>query len=110
MSCFDKRIGVAGERRMKERRPIFIVGSAVSVQGSKSVIVEDLSVEGARVRGRDLPAVGKQVLIWMEGLDVLGSVAWSKFDQGGIVFDRTLDVSELTCLEEQAVGTVFSFS
>ena len=110
MSCFDCKIGVAGERRTKQRRPIFVVGSAVSVQGSKSVVVEDLSLDGARVRGRDLPARGKQVLIWMEGLDVLGSVAWSKFNESGIVFDRTLDACELTCLEEQAVGTVFSFS
>lgn len=110
MSCLSKPIGVAGDRRMKERRPIFIVGSAVSVQGSKSIVVEDLSLEGARVRGRDLPAVGKQVLIWMEGLDVLGCVAWSKFDEGGIAFDRALDPCELTCLEEQAVGSISSFS
>lgn len=110
MSCIDKRIGVAGDRRVKERRPIFMVGSAVSVQGSKSIVVEDLSLNGARVRGRDLPPVGKQVLIWMEGLDVLGSVAWSKFNEGGIVFDRPLDACDLTCLEEQAVNTVFGYS
>ena len=105
-----KQNGLSCDRRTKERRRIFVVGSAVSVQGSKSIVVEDLSLDGARVRGRDLPAAGKQVLIWMEGLDVLGSVAWSKFDESGIVFDRTLDASELTCLEERAVGTVFSFS
>lgn len=106
MSCFGKRIGVAGDRRTKQRRPIFIVGSAVSVQGSKSVVVEDLSVDGARLRGRNLPKPGKQILVWMEGLDVLGSVAWSKFDTGGIVFETRLDAADLTCVEEQAVGTI----
>ena len=110
MSCFGKRIGVAGDRRTKQRRPLFIVGSAVSVQGSKSVVVEDLSVDGAKLRGRNLPKAGKQVLVWMEGLDVLGCVAWSKFDTGGIVFDAKLDAGDLTCIEEQSVGTVFGFS
>ena len=108
MSSIDKPIGIAGDRRLNERRPIFMVGSAVSFQGSKSIIVEDLSPDGARVRGRDLPAVGKQVLIWMEGLDVLGCVAWSKFDEGGIVFDRSLEACEVACLEEQAVAFGFS--
>ena len=110
MSCFGKRLGIAGDRRTKKRQPIFIVGSAVSVQGSKSVVVEDLSVDGAKLRGRNLPRPGKQVLVWMEGFDVLGCVAWSKFDTGGIVFDTRLDARDLTCIEEQAVGTVFSFS
>ena len=107
MSCFGKRIGIAGDRRTKQRRPIFMVGSAVSVHGSKSVVVEDLSVDGAKLRGRNLPKVGKQVLVWMEGLDVLGSVAWSKFDTGGIVFDTKLDAGDLTSIEEQAVATIF---
>ena len=110
MSCLGKQIGTLCDRRTKQRRPIFVIGSAVSVQGSKSVVVEDVSVDGAKLRGRNLPKVGKQVLIWMEGLDVLGSVAWSKFGEGGVVFDTRLDARDLTCLEEQAVGTVFSFS
>lgn len=109
MSCPGKWVDVPGDRRSNARRPVFVAGSAVSVQGSKSVIVEDLSVAGAKVRGRDLPAVGKQVLIWMEGLDVLGCVAWSKFGEGGIVFDSALDAGTLITLEEQAVGTKFSF-
>lgn len=109
MSGVEKRTAIRVDRRNKSRRQIFVAGSAVSVQGSKSVIVEDLSAEGAKLRGRDLPAVGKQVLIWMEGLDVLGSVAWSRFDERGVMFDSPLDPRALTCIEEQAVGTRFSF-
>lgn len=101
MSSIKKEVEAPGDRRNNERRPIFIAGSAVSLHGSKSVIVEDLSAAGAKLRGRDLPPVGKQVLVWMEGLDVLGLVAWSRFGEGGIMFDRALDAGELRSVEEQ---------
>lgn len=110
MPCIDNRVGVSGERRQVARRPMFIAGSAVTIHGSKSVIVENLCSMGAKLRGRELPNAGKQILVWMEGLDVLGSVAWSKFDESGIVFDHPLESNAIAALEEQAVGTVFSFS
>ena len=109
MSRFEKMFRLPPDRRAAARRPIFVAGSAVTIHGSKSVVVEDVSTTGAKVRGRDLPAPGKQVLIWMEGLDVLGSVAWSRSGECGIRFDASLDAAALTCLEEQAVGTVFAF-
>ena len=109
MSRLEKKFQVPSDRRRRARRPIFAVGSAVTILGSRSVIVENLSVTGAKVCGRELPSIGKQVLIWMDGLDVLGSVAWSRGDECGVRFDAELDAQAMTCLEEQAVGTVFAF-
>jgi hypothetical protein len=103
MSGFGKKVPV--DRRQSVRRPIFTVGSAVTVEGSKSVFVENLSSNGARVRGRDLPPVGKQILIWMDGMDALGSVAWQSFGQCGVAFDVALAASALGGLEEQSVAT-----
>ena len=110
MSRFENRFGFPSDRRRMARRPIFVAGSAVTIHGSKSVVVENLSSSGARIRGRGLPGAGKQILIWMEGLDVLGSVAWTRSDECGIRFDVPLETEAMTCLEEQAVGTIFAFN
>jgi hypothetical protein len=109
VSRLEDKFCIPSDRRAAARRRIFITGSAVTIRGSKSVIVENVSTTGARVCGRDLPPIGKQVLIWMEGLDVLGSVAWVKNDECGVRFDLSLEAKALTCLEEQAVGTVYGF-
>lgn len=87
MSGCCKRVDVPAGRRRSSRRPISEAGSAVSIHGSRSVIVEDIGAHGARIRGHKLPEVGKQVLIWTEGLDVLGSVVWESFGVRGVLFD-----------------------
>ena len=109
MSHLDKFFRVPSDRRAAGRRLLFVAGSAVTIHGSKSVVIENLSASGAKVRGRDLPSRGKQVLIWMEGLDVLGSVAWARSGECGVRFDVPLEAEAMTCLEEQAVGTVFAY-
>jgi hypothetical protein len=108
VSRFDPQFRAAPDRRLAPRRRIFVAGSAVTIHGSKSVIVENLSTSGARIRGQDLPPVGRKVLIWIEGLDVLGTVSWAKNLECGIRFDVPLDPAALTCLEEQAVSTLFA--
>lgn len=110
MSRIEDQFRFPSDRRRASRRSIFVAGSAVTIQGSKSVVVENLSAGGAKIRGRYLPRKGKQILIWMEGLDVLGSVAWASNDECGVRFDVALEAEALTCLEEQAVGTIFAFN
>ena len=109
MSRLEHKFGVACDRRRAVRRQIFVAGSAVTIHGSKSVVVENLSCSGAKIRGRDLPPTGKPILIWMEGLDVLGSIAWTRSDECGVHFDVPLDAETLICLEQDAVGTIFAF-
>jgi hypothetical protein len=110
MSRLEHKFAFPTDRRRAARRPVFVAGSAVTIHGSKSVVVENVSSTGAKIRGRDLPGRGKQILIWMEGLDVLGSVAWTKSDECGVRFDVSLDADALTCLEQEAVGTIFAFN
>lgn len=86
MSCCE-RVDVPVTRRRAARRPSSETGSAISLEGSRSVVVEDLGCNGARIRGHKLPGIGKQVLIWTEGLDVLGSVVWARFGVRGVEFD-----------------------
>lgn len=110
MSRLEDKFSFPSDRRRTPRRAIFVAGSAVTIHGSKSVVVENMSASGAKIRGRDLPCAGKQILIWMEGLDVLGSVAWARKDECGVRFDVSLEADTLICLEEQAVGTLFAFN
>ena len=88
MSCFGERVRAAGGRRTIVRRSVSEPGSAVSIEGSRSVVVEDVSRKGAKVCGHHLPAIGRQVLILADGLEVLGSVVWARFRERGIAFEE----------------------
>jgi hypothetical protein len=98
MSCFGKRVDGRGGRRALPRQEVMIVGSAVTLDGSKPILVENVSRAGAKLRGRAFPSVGKQVLVWMEGADALGRVAWKDFNQCGVAFDPPLDEGALAVL------------
>ena len=98
MSCFGKRGDGWHGRRAMPRQRVMIVGSAVTLEGSKPILVENVSRSGAKLRGRGLPPIGEQVLVWMEGADALGHVAWSDFDECGVAFDPPLDEGSLAAL------------
>jgi len=102
MSSFGKRVDGPDGRRETARQATFVAGSAVALEGSHSIVVENISRNGLKLHGRDLPLTGKQILVWMEGLDILGSVVWAKFDERGIMFEEPLEPMALTCLEEHA--------
>ena len=101
MSSFGKRIdGPAGRRRIS-RRQIGVLGSAVTLNGSKSVIVEDICPSGARLVGRNLPDAGDEILLRTNNLAVLGRIAWAKQDERGIIFDEPGAPSAGDCLALQ---------
>ena len=77
-----------------------VAGSALSLDGSKSVLVENIGPCGAKLRGRKLPSIGEQIVVWIEQGQAFGSIAWSGFDQRGIVFDAPLSGAVLARLDE----------
>jgi len=87
MASFGKRVDVPGGRRQVKREQVAILGSALTLEGSKSVVVEDLGPKGARLLGRDLPAPGKDVLLKTGDGDIFGRVAWASQDRIGMVFE-----------------------
>lgn len=90
MSSFGKRVdGFSGHRR-EPRQQVSLLGSAIAVQGSKSVLVEDLCANGAKLLGHVLPAVGKDLVIRAGQLDVFGRVVWSNGGHCGVIFDAPL--------------------
>jgi hypothetical protein len=101
VSSFGKRIdGPAGRRRIP-RRQVGVLGSAVTIDGSKSVIVEDICPGGARLVGRNLPDAGDEILLRTSELAVLGRIGWAKDDERGLVFEGAGAPSAGDCLALQ---------
>ena len=101
MSSFGKRIdGPAGRRRIS-RRQVGVLGSAVTINGAKSVIVEDICTIGAKLVGRNLPDAGDEILLRTSNLAVLGRIAWANQDERGIIFDESGAPSAGDCLALQ---------
>jgi hypothetical protein len=101
MSGFGKRIDGPAGRRRTTRRQIGVLGSAVTIDGARSVIVADLCPKGARLVGRDLPPPGKDILLRTSDLSVLGRIAWARRDERGLVFEDQGAPSAGECLAVQ---------
>ena len=87
MANFGKRTDVPGGRRRIRRNPVTISGTASSLHGSSCVLIENLCFSGARVRGRELPAEGSEILLRRDDKAIHGRVAWADGDRRGIVFN-----------------------
>lgn len=84
---FGKRMDGPRGRRWLKRRPVGILGSALFIGGSSSVLIQDLSISGARLLGRELPSAGTDVLLKVGERSLLGQIAWRAGDHGGLSFD-----------------------
>jgi hypothetical protein len=87
MASFGKRIDGPGGRRRIKRKKVSIPASASSIHGSRCILIEDLCLSGARVRGRDLPLEGTEVLLRSGERALVGRIAWAHADRRGIVFN-----------------------
>lgn len=104
---FGKRVDVPGGRRRAPRQPVSLAASASTVGGCQSVIVENVCASGARLRGRVVPAVGKELMIKVGSMNVLGHVAWSDSEECGITFEPPLNQQEVSTLKQEGRwGTV----
>src|SRR4051794_33296967 len=77
-------------RRRCERQAVTLAGSAYGLGRSRSIIVSDLSAEGARLDARDMPAPGHDVLVVVGPFDGLATVVWRVDDKCGVEFDEVL--------------------
>ena len=91
MSNFGKRIDGPVGRRKVQREEVVLAGSAQTLESSRSVLVTDVSVNGAKLSGRELPPQSANVLITVGDVDLFATVAWSGRDQCGVTFDTPLD-------------------
>lgn len=88
MSSSSKTINVRARRRAAVRQPVAMLGSVATIQGSTSVIIEDLCPNGARLTGRRLPATGQEILLRANDTVVLGRITWANDDARGVAFEE----------------------
>lgn len=87
MAKFGKRLDGPGGRRRIRRRKVSIPGTAVSLDGTRSVLIEDLTLAGARLLGRRLPEVGSEVELRVGDRSLFGEIAWAGAERRGVRFD-----------------------
>lgn len=88
MSSFGKRVDGQTRTRRTVRRQVSVLGSAVTLDGTKSIIIEDICPTGAKLVGRRLPTPGSELLVRTSQFDVLGRIAWAQSDMCGVVLEE----------------------
>jgi hypothetical protein len=78
-----------------------LAGSALAPTRSRSIIVSDLSPEGARLAGRDLPPPGDDVLVVVGSWDTLASVVWRADDGCGVQFEDPLEDAQIALVKRE---------
>lgn len=84
MSGFGRRQDGPGGRRWLQRRRVGISALAIFAGGSKPVLIQDLSISGAKLLGRDLPPAGTGLTLKVGERSLCGQVAWEAGDHRGV--------------------------
>jgi hypothetical protein len=93
MNAFGKCKGGGRRSSARERAPLIAVFSTLA-RSHDSVLV-DISRTGARLSGDDLPELGEEFILTIEGIRAFGSVVWSAAGQCGVVFDGPLPAGDV---------------
>ena len=77
------------------------MGSALAPTRSRSIIVSDVSPEGARLAGRDLPPAGDDVLVVVGSRDTLATVVWRTNEGCGVLFEGPLEEARIAQMKRE---------
>lgn len=88
--------------RRTPREAVMLAGSALSVTRSRSIVVRDISANGAALGGRDLPPAGDDVMMVVGPFDSLGRVVWQSGDHCGITFDEPIRADQIEQMKMSA--------
>ncbi len=101
MSFGKKKVDGSCRRRI-QREQVMLAGSAMSLTRSRSVMIADLSADGAQIGGRDLPAPGDEVLLVAGSVDRMGKVMWQRADRCGVRVDQPLQPESIARMKQEA--------
>lgn len=101
MPDFGKRVDGPGGRRRAVREQVLLAASAITLENSQSVVVEDICARGAKLCGRNLPPVGADMLVKAGAVEVMAAVAWHERDWCGITFETPLDSEGVRLLKQE---------
>ena len=92
-------------RRIEPRAQIGLRTSTETLSSRGKATILDLSCAGAQLEGQALPAVGKDVLLTCQSVEIFGTVLWSQDSRCGILFDEPLSRQVLSELRRTACQT-----
>ena len=102
---FGKQNG--GGRRSAKREIAPLVALLTTRSRTYTAVAIDLSTTGVRLKGEELPDVGEELQLKLEGLHAFAVTCWREDDQCGLEFDLPLsgpDVSALRYEVARAAG------
>ena len=88
-------------RRESEREAVVLAGSAYALARSRSIVVSDLSFDGAQLDGRDLPPPGEEMLMVVGSFDTFAKVVWRAGDKCGIHFDDVVQAQNIAQMKAE---------
>ncbi|MBA3835497.1 MAG: PilZ domain-containing protein [Sphingomonas sp.] len=83
------------QNRRSSRSNVLLKATLEMPGGPLTVVLRNLSQEGALVQGDDLPEAGERVLFHRQGLSVPSRIAWSHCGHAGLEFEFPLFPGEL---------------
>ena len=89
-------------RRREPREAVTLAGSALALGCSRSIMISDLSPDGAQIDGRELPPPGDDLLMVAGSQDAFAKVIWRTDDKCGIRFDETIPPENLAQMKDEA--------
>jgi hypothetical protein len=86
MSNFGKRAAEPCRRWIKRRR-VGIPASAATADRSAPVLIQDLTLTGAKLLARDLPKDSARLTLHVGKRSLAGEIVWALGDQRGVRLD-----------------------
>lgn len=101
----QSELRLVGQRPFTRRNPrvrVMLYAKLISTTDEINVTIRDVSLDGALVEGRRLPAVGRDIVLERGTFEVFARVVWGKENMCGLEFDGPL--GRLQELLEASVG------
>jgi len=91
-------------RRAQGRASILLGGSLEAINGRERIDLLEVSLAGARIKGRNLPEVGRNVILKCGQIDAFGTIVWASSNRRGIAFDEPISTAALIALRVASVS------
>ena len=95
-------------RRSEPRALIGLRTSTETLSGRGTASLVDLSCAGARLQGQGLPAVGRDVLLICEAIEIFGTGLWADEGRCGVGFDEPISRQLLSEIRRTAARIAHS--
>ncbi len=101
MNSFGKAVG-GGRRKAARRGSGLLISTISTLESDYRVGLVNLSEAGAQLTAPELPEEGEEIILWSDGIEAPGRIAWKKGAQCGITFDSPMSSNDVDRLRKLA--------